>query len=141
MKLSPDYIMEIVHMTRVPSYLNMGVNKNTMAYTRFRTYALFLCTEVIRKYHVRPFPKFDTDEDTLTSSIVQKEGHPIFDRKFDDKRAIILSFPRRIFALVIHKSYMINPYNSSDYLQDNIYIECTLIREDLVERAIYTIFF
>ena len=91
------------------------------------------CQRLLHDFGQYPIPLSDQSQRkkvALSLNAVEFNGSPIFRRPFDDKRSIITEFPKHVKCLVIHQRYMINGNVSSLYSNNNICIECTIIRQD-----------
>ena len=91
------------------------------------------CQRLLHDFGQYPIPLSDQSQRkkvALSLNAVEFNGSPIFRRPFNDKRSIIKEFPKHVKCLVIHQRYLINGNVSSLYSNNNICIECTIIRQD-----------
>ena len=97
------------------------------------------CYEFKRVYGVTPVAKSDsTARDNIVKSLLQVNKHPIYNRNDDDERIVMKELPKRMAALVIHRKYKVDDNNMSQTYQDNICIECSVVKEGLIPHDLNT---
>ena len=79
-----------------------------------------------------------TARDNIVKSLLQVNKHPIYNRNDDDERIVMKELPKRMAALVIHRKYKVDDNNMSQTYQDNICVECSVVKTGLIPHDLYT---
>ena len=97
------------------------------------------CYEFKRVYGVTPLPKSDSiARDNIVKRVLQDNKHPIYNRNVDDERILMKELPKKMAALVIHRKYKVDDNNMSQIYQDNICVECSVVKNGLIPYDLYT---
>ena len=91
------------------------------------------CIKLLQEFGKFPVPLTDTSQrnkigHSLNSN--QLSGTPVFHRSFSDERLICKEFPKNVKCLVIHQKFLINQNVTSVSVENNVCVECTIIRNN-----------